>query len=68
MADFTVENHGTIFLVRPLTAEARAWLDSNVVAEPYQWFGPALAVEHRYIENLVEGMTAEGFEVDDACW
>jgi len=51
-ADFEVENHGTIFLIRP-TSEA----GSNHFAELDPWhhtsFGNALAVEHRYLEDVV---------------
>jgi hypothetical protein len=55
---FTVENHGSIFLVQPLTADVRDWLDSNTEG---MWYGGALVVEHRYIEALVAGMVEEGF-------
>jgi hypothetical protein len=58
-ADFRVEYHGSIVLVRPLTEEAKAWLNDNVSADS-QWMGDALAVEPRYIESLVEGMEGSG--------
>ncbi len=58
--DVRVENEGTIVLVRPLTTEARAWIDENVQTEPWQWFGGGLAVEPRYAHDLVEGMQADG--------
>ena len=55
---FNVEDHGTLVLVRPLTADVEAWLVENTDG---QWFGNALVVEPRYVEALVEGMYAEGF-------
>jgi hypothetical protein len=60
--DVEVENHGTIFLVRPLTETARDWLDENV-SDDAQYFGGALVVEHRYIEDLVEGMLGDDLNV-----
>ena len=63
MNDFTVENHGSIFLVRPLTDEVKGWLNEHV-AEDAQWFGGALAVEHRYVSDLVQGLLNEGFALD----
>lgn len=63
-ADFDVENHGSLVLVRPLTLAALAWLEANVADEGEdmaQWFGGALVVEPRYVETLVHGLMEEGF-------
>ncbi len=62
MADVQIENHGSVFLVRPLTNAATAWLDENIDCEA-QYFGGALVVEHRYIADIAEGMRADGLEV-----
>jgi hypothetical protein len=61
-ADVVVEDHGSICLVRHRSAAGRAWLDANV-SEEATWFGGALAVEPRYLFNLVEGMRADGLGV-----
>lgn len=55
---FTVENHGTIVLVRPLTTDVEEWLQEHTDG---QWFGRALCVEPRYVEELVRGLVEEGF-------
>ena len=55
---FTVENHGTIVLVRPLTVDVERWLEEHTEG---MWFGGALVVEPRYVEPLVLGMIEEGF-------
>lgn len=60
--DVQVENHGTIFLFHLFTDEARAWVDAHVDPEA-QYFGAALAVEHRYARDLADGMLADGLEV-----
>lgn len=56
--DITVQNEGTIFLFHLHSEEAVAWVDENV-PEPL-WFGKALAVEHRYAEDLAQGMLDDG--------
>jgi hypothetical protein len=62
VVDAFVENHFSIFLVRPVSSAATEWLRENV-AEDSQWFGGALVVEHRYISDLVEGMKLHGLAV-----
>jgi hypothetical protein len=60
--DVTVENHGSLFLIDPLTEKASQWIDEHVHADA-QYFGSKLVVEHHYIENLVLGMVEDGIEV-----
>ena len=56
---FTIENHGSLVLVRPLTAACQEWLEENTDG---QWFGNALVVEPRYVHDLVGGLWADGFQ------
>jgi hypothetical protein len=42
--DFVVENHGTIFLLRPITDAAKDWIDQHL-PEDSQRFGDAVVVE-----------------------
>jgi hypothetical protein len=60
--DARVENHGSIYLIRPLTEEGKDWLHGHTNDEA-QWFGGALVVEPRYVENLVEGMRGDGLNL-----
>jgi hypothetical protein len=55
---FDVEDHGSIALVRPLTLDARAWLEEHTDG---QWFGGALVVEPRYLAQLVSALIDEGY-------
>jgi hypothetical protein len=59
-ADVQVENHGSIVLVRPLSDEAASWLHENTDGT---WWGGALAGEPRYVDDLLEGMLGDGFEL-----
>lgn len=58
--DFDVEDHGSIFLVRPLNETFRQDIEENVGSEA-QWFGGALVVEHRYIADFIETAAGRGF-------
>lgn len=58
--DFVVDNHGTIFLFTPTNAAALEHLQENV-ADDAQWFGDALAVEHRYARDLAAALHSNGF-------
>ena len=60
--DAIVWNAGSLYMVRPLTEEALEWLHDNT-SEDAPWFGDSLAVEHRYIVDLVHGMRAAGLTV-----
>ena len=55
---FSIENHGSLVLIRPLTNDVQEWLEEHTDG---QWFGNALVVEPRYVLPLVEGLIEEGF-------
>jgi hypothetical protein len=61
--DARIEGHGSVILVAPLTDGARDWLEENTDGT---WFGGALAVEPRYVLNLVAAMREHGFTVEAA--
>lgn len=51
ITDVAVENHGSIFLFRPVSNKGRQWLHATA-PEDAQWWGLALAVEHRYANEV----------------
>ena len=61
--DFGVSDHGSIFLLEPRTRAARNWIDEHI-ADNAQFWGECVAVEHRYIWDLVEGIVADGYSVE----
>lgn len=61
-ADLLVENHGTIFLLQPMTHAAHAWIVDST-SDDAQWFAGALVVEHRYVGAIVEGAIDAGLVV-----
>ena len=60
--DFSIENHGSLYLVRPLTQQAKQWLRQSAPEEA-QFMGSAMAVEPRYVEGVLEAAREEGLNV-----
>jgi len=60
--DFTVSDRGSIFLLAPLTPAAYAWCDDHI-PDDAQWLAGAVAVEHRYIRDIVVGAQRDGLRV-----
>jgi hypothetical protein len=61
--DVQIENHGSLFLVTPMTAAGREWISKNVASEPWQWLGGSLSVEPRYAYSLAVGMKSDGLVI-----
>jgi hypothetical protein len=61
--DFVVKNHGSIFLLRPLTPKAKAWVEEHVGDNGYRPYYPTVVVEHRFIADIVHSAQADGLVV-----
>ena len=62
--DFLIENHGSIFLLRPVTDAGRDWVDEHIGADNgYQPYWPTVVVEHRFISDIVAGIQNDGLAV-----
>ena len=61
--DISVENHGSIFLLRPISSAGQAWLQENVISEETQIFGNAVVCEPRYVTDIVFSARREGLVV-----
>jgi hypothetical protein len=62
MADFEVSNHGTIFIFTPLSPAARDWVAEFLPEDAQRWAG-GVAIEHRYISDVVIGAQRDGLVV-----
>jgi len=60
--DFRCENHGSIFLLFPVSQSAQSWIEENLPSD-VQWFGQAVVIEHRYIWPILEGIQNDGLAV-----
>jgi hypothetical protein len=65
--DAIVEIHSTLARVKPLSHEARDWIETHVTLEQVQtWNGSLLEVTPHYIGDLIAGMLADGLKVASA--
>ena len=53
----------TVYLLHPETPEGVAWLDRNLYVEPWQVMDNSIAIEHGYIEAIVNGAREDGLTV-----
>ena len=57
--DFSVENHGSICLIRSSNQAVVDRFDEHV--SEYQTMGTAVVVEPRYVSDIISGLEAAGF-------
>ena len=57
--DLSFENHGSLFLIRPLSDAGQTWLDENI-GDDAQVFGNAIVCEPKFVEAIFRGATSEG--------
>ncbi len=60
--DFEISGGGTVYLLRPLTGAAHAWIAEHLPTDALR-LGDAVAVEWRYIGDVVGGAIADGLRV-----
>lgn len=60
--DFTLENHGSLFLLRPLNSAARDWMNEHLPMDnpEIQFWGDAVVVEPRHVAPIVDGIIGDG--------
>lgn len=63
-ADFTLTDGGSVCLLTPTTSDARRWLDDNI-GEDAIYLGRGLAIERKYVQQILDGIQADGFRVAD---
>ncbi len=61
--DLLFENHGSIFLIRPVSPVGQQWLDEHVGDENTQTFGNAVVCEPRYVAAIFHGAQNDGLAV-----
>jgi hypothetical protein len=61
--DIVFENHGSIVLIRGLSAAGQAWLNENVGDDETQYFGNAIAAEPRYVRAIMYGAVEAGLVI-----
>ena len=61
--DFFLDDHGSVWLLRPENEFATGWIDENLPKDR-MYMGNAVAVEARYVEQIWLGLLSEGFTVN----
>ena len=62
MSDIRAENHGSLWLLRPVSTAGQSWLEEHVDADAITW-GSAVVVEPRYVDAIIAGARQDGLEV-----
>ncbi len=60
--DFSLVNHGSIYLLTPRTPAAEQWAAKHLPDDAMTW-GPAVVVEPRYVEEIALGIGRDGLTV-----
>lgn len=60
--DIRFTDHGSIWLLTPITQEAQDWCADHIPDDAQRW-GGAVVVEPRYVEPIVVGAIGDGLAV-----
>jgi len=60
--DFLCENHGSIFLLRPVSPASFDWIESHLPSDRTT-FGNAVVIESRYVWAILVGLQDDGLVV-----
>ena len=60
--DSKLENHGSLFLLRPLNSAAKDWMAEHLPVDnpETQFWGDAIVIEPRYVAPIVDGIIGNG--------
>lgn len=61
-ADLHFENHGSIWILQPLTRAGRRWCNENLPEDVMMW-GGGIVVEPRYVIDIAQGADHDGLTV-----
>ena len=66
MVDFRVTGGGSIYVLTPIPETAHTWIDQHLQYDSWQMCGGGVAVDHRYIADIVGILKHDGFVVHGA--
>lgn len=58
-SDFALHNHGTLFILVPLSGDAETWCEDHLQQDGMRWAG-GYAVDHRCMQDIIEGIREGG--------
>ena len=63
--DFEVDDHGSIFILTPVSEAALQWCYAHLPEDAPRWGSVSYAIEPRYIEDIVRGCQRDGLLSED---
>jgi hypothetical protein len=57
--NFNICFNGSIVTIQPKTKKASKWIDDNLQLESWQIFGPAIAIDSRFAEDIINAIENE---------
>lgn len=64
MADFTLRDHGSVVILKPVNDGAEDWIFENL-PNALGWGEKCVVVEPRYVDGLLDTLTKGGFDVEE---
>lgn len=64
--DFRIRNEGTISLLWAVSDDAVGWVAEHLTADDIIQHGGAVVIGHRYVEDILNGIDADGLVVGRA--
>lgn len=64
--DFSIENHGSVCILVPISEPAQGWVEEHILVEGNEvqrWGKNGIVIEPRYVGAIVEGFQSEGLTV-----
>jgi hypothetical protein len=61
--DFILNDHGSIMILKPITAEAESWVENHIPSDAL-WWANGVVIEPRYVPDFVQGIMMEGLAID----
>ena len=63
MTDFTLHNEGSIALLTPISEAGTEWVSQHIPEDAMRFAG-AVVIEHRYVADIVAGITGDGLTIE----
>jgi hypothetical protein len=60
--DFTIEGGASVYILTPHSAEAKEWV-ADCIPEDALRYGHGVAIQWLYLDDIIEGIKAEGMSV-----
>lgn len=57
--NFNISFNGSVVTIQPKTKKASKWIADNLQVESWQRFGPAVAIDSRLAQDIIEAIETE---------